>query len=303
LIQLLKHTVIDFRKWDACVAKASNSLVYASSTYLNAICNQSWDAIVIGDYEAVMPLPKRTKFGISYLYQPAFFPCGGIFSQAEIQASTIDELWKIISQNYKYATFDINKEALAKNQADIDFLPRKNYYLELTSGYENIAKQFSSRCKRSIVNAQKFELSYHTKVDYEIAIDTYNNIYGERFKSVTKTDYNNLKLFCKNLDNCIVRAAKNKEGENLAIVLLLKDAKRLYNIIPVVTSKGRKCNANHFLFSELIKEFCNSNFILDFEGSDIKGIAEFYQGFGAREETYFTATYNLLPKIIRILKK
>ena len=31
-----------------------------------------WDALVLGDYEAVMPLTWNKKWNISYLYQPPF---------------------------------------------------------------------------------------------------------------------------------------------------------------------------------------------------------------------------------------
>ncbi len=39
-----------------------------------------WDALVLDDYQAVMPLTWRSKFGIRYLYQPAFTQQTGIFS-------------------------------------------------------------------------------------------------------------------------------------------------------------------------------------------------------------------------------
>jgi hypothetical protein len=38
-----------------------------------------WDALVWGDYEFVMPLPVRKKWGIQYVYQPLFCQQLGIF--------------------------------------------------------------------------------------------------------------------------------------------------------------------------------------------------------------------------------
>ena len=56
MIQYLKNKEIDFKKYDACIAAAINSRIYAYSWYLNIVAD-NWDALVLNDYEAVMPLP------------------------------------------------------------------------------------------------------------------------------------------------------------------------------------------------------------------------------------------------------
>jgi hypothetical protein len=80
IIQHLTHAEIDKVKWDACIDKAGNGLIYGHSVYLNKMCNGQWDALVMGNYETVMPLTRRKKWGIYYLYQPAFTQQLGIFS-------------------------------------------------------------------------------------------------------------------------------------------------------------------------------------------------------------------------------
>ena len=89
----------------------------------------------------------------------------------------------------------------------------------------------------------------------------------------------------------------------LAIILLLKDSGRLYNIMSTTFPEGRRMEANHFLFEQLIREFANNRLILDFEGSDIEGIARFYQKFGAVNEPYFYLRYNNLAWPIKYLKQ
>ncbi len=79
MIHYLKNSEIDFEKWDACVAQATNSLIYGYAFYLNAM-SENWDALVFGNYEAVMPLVWRKKKGIKYLYQQAFTQQLCIFS-------------------------------------------------------------------------------------------------------------------------------------------------------------------------------------------------------------------------------
>jgi len=69
MIKYLKHTEINYAAWDACVKQSPNALLYAYSWFLDMAADQ-WDALVYGNYDAVMPLPWRKKWGIQYLYQP-----------------------------------------------------------------------------------------------------------------------------------------------------------------------------------------------------------------------------------------
>jgi len=43
--------------------------------------------------------------------------------------------------------------------------------------------------------------------------------------------------------------------------------------------------------------------IFDFEGSDIKGIADFYKKFGTINQPYPFIKWNNLPAIVKFLKK
>ena len=79
-IQYVPYQHIDKRKWDACIDNAGNGLIYGCSFYLDAMAKH-WDALVLGDYEAVMPLTWNKKYGIHYLYQPFFTSSLGLFGK------------------------------------------------------------------------------------------------------------------------------------------------------------------------------------------------------------------------------
>ena len=79
-IRYLPYNDIDKKKWDACIAAADNGLVYAGSMYLDAMA-QNWDALILDDYKAVMPLTWKKKYSIHYLYQPFFTSCLGVFGK------------------------------------------------------------------------------------------------------------------------------------------------------------------------------------------------------------------------------
>ena len=81
-IKYLKHNQIDKQKWDSAIENAENGLVYALSWYLD-IVSPNWDALVVGDYEQVMPVTHKRKYGIKYLIQPPFCQQLGFFSQSK----------------------------------------------------------------------------------------------------------------------------------------------------------------------------------------------------------------------------
>ena len=90
MIQYLKNKEIDFKKYDACIEAAINSRIYAYSWYLNIVAD-NWDALVLNDYEAVMPLPWRQKYFIKYIYPPAWTQQLGVFSSAEVNETLMME--------------------------------------------------------------------------------------------------------------------------------------------------------------------------------------------------------------------
>src|SRR5580765_931871 len=54
-IRFLSRKEIAPEKWDQCISGAKNSLIYARSFYLDRMA-KNWSALVLNDYEAVMPL-------------------------------------------------------------------------------------------------------------------------------------------------------------------------------------------------------------------------------------------------------
>src|SRR5215831_14346953 len=98
-IQYLRHHEIDKEKWDHAISNADNGLIYAYSFYLDQMAKH-WDALVLNDYEAVMPLTWNKKFGIYYLYQPAFTACLGIFGN-DLTEEIVKEFIQYIPKKFK----------------------------------------------------------------------------------------------------------------------------------------------------------------------------------------------------------
>jgi len=77
----------------------------------------------------------------------------------------------------------------------------------------------------------------------------------------------------------------------------------VYYLLGGSNATGRENGAMQALFAGFIKTHASSDLILDFEGSEIEGIARFYKGLGATPVYYYNLLQNRLPYIIKWLKK
>src|ERR1051325_4489828 len=105
-IQYLAHKDIDKKKWNRCIDNADNGLIYAYSFYLDCMA-KNWDALVQNDYEAVMPLTWKKKYGIRYLYQPFLTAQLGVFGQIITERQCGDFIQAIPSK-FRYIDISLN---------------------------------------------------------------------------------------------------------------------------------------------------------------------------------------------------
>ena len=301
-LQFLKHSQIDKRRWLHAIQQSSNGLIYAWPQYLDAV-SPSWQALVNEDYSLVMPLTYRRKWGVRYLYQPAFCQQLGIFGNA-VNPGIVEKFLHAAAQHFSFAEIQLNFQSslLSENK-----LIRKNYVLSLSETYQTIRNSYGKDLiKKNLQRTEKFNLQYQASNNYVAAIDAFEELYSRRMTGNTEADYNALKEIYKQLqkkENAFVREVLLPNGELLACGVFFKDDKRIYNIASSTFPNGRTLEANHFLFDQLIQEFAGSDLLLDFEGSEITGVERFYKKFGTQNQPYFPCRWNNLPWPIRFLKK
>ena len=97
-IHYLKRAAIDTTKWDRCVQQAPNGWIYSLSFFLDGI--GSWDGLVMGDYEYIMPLPKKIKYGIPYIYVPPFTGQLGIIGAKPVPSELVNDFIQAIPGSF-----------------------------------------------------------------------------------------------------------------------------------------------------------------------------------------------------------
>lgn len=298
-IHYISHQYIDKTRWDNRIQEAPNGLIYASSAYLDFM-SPGWDALVMRDYETIMPLTIREKWGISYLYQPAFCQQLGVFGNATEDEAVTRAFLEIAGEHFPFIEINLN----FANEYKKVTKKKCNLILSLNQPFHQIEKSFKKDLIQNIRKAKKNNVVYQESDEIKKAIDLYKNTYSKRFYIAHKDFENflNLCIYLKGKDKLIIRKVSSADGELLAIGIFLKDDKRIYKVMTTTLPNGRQTGANHFLLHELIKEYSDQNLIFDFFGSEIPSINFFCRKFGPVEQRYSLVKINQLPFLTKELK-
>jgi len=298
-IQYLTQQQVDKKKWDTVIAGSPNGLIYGYSFYLDHMAKQ-WDALVLNDYEAVMPLTWNRKYGIYYLYQPPFTQQLGVFSRSLPPEELLPAFISMTKKHFRFAEIFLNF-----GNAGNGLSSKTNFILPLKEAYDIIYKGYSRDAIKNKHRSEKFQLQYGVMDNLSEAAGLYKNMYSARTKHVKATGYYNFEQLClvaHERKMLVIRKVTGKEGVLQAVALLLQDKNRLYLLQSTILPAGRLHEANYFLLDNIIREFSRQEIILDFEGSDIPGIAHFYKNFGAVNQPYYFFRYNGLPWPLNLFK-
>jgi hypothetical protein len=299
-IRYLRREEIDIAKWDECIDQAPNGLIYATSIYLD--CFTNWHALVLNDYEAVMPLPWRKKFGFYYLYQPIFCQQLGIFSKRNTDLSLTNEFLQKIPAYYSLWEIKLNA---GNNTQEFNTTIHRNYLLSLNRTYENLRSAYSRSAKRNIAKAIAAGISIQENIQPDLVIELHRKRFGTK-RGIPPNDYEKLSLLFSKLrseERVITFAAQNSNQEIIASSAYLLFKKRLTFIINGNLQESLQNGATHHLKDHVIRKFAQRDIIMDFEGSDNPAFARFYEQFNATDIELYTAIHNnKLPWPLRLLK-
>ncbi|HRP32311.1 MAG TPA: GNAT family N-acetyltransferase [Agriterribacter sp.] len=305
-IQYLKRNEIDDVKWDKCIASADNGLIYGYSWYLDHMAAH-WDALVLNNYEAVMPLTWKKKWGFHYLYQPWFTPCLGLFSSESL--NDITPFVQKIPRRFSYCDIDINENNLWKESGIVPpatVYNRLNLLLNLNESTASLPGRYSRLAKRSIKKSSAHQLKIVKDEPPSEIIALYQENYHEQHPKIRNRDYQALLRCCNTAaekNHLSTYTARTPDGEPVAFYIVLYDDRAVYSLVGGSTEKGKSMGAFYLLTDAAIRDHAGSNKTFRFEGSDNPGIAFFNRQFGSSPVDYQHIRMNRLPFPFNLLKK
>lgn len=300
-LKYIKHEQIDSAKWNSCIDKAENCRVYGYDWYLDRTA-KIWDALIWGDYEFVMPLPVKRKIGIKYLYQPLYSQQLGIFPNPPDAIKT--KFFNALLQHFRYSDFQINSgNTPISAENEINFIPRKNYLLNLNVDYSELQKAFSTNTKRNIKKANRNNLVLIRGIRLEEYLEFKNQNRTAGIDNRAMESLKNVIAFGQYKGFGEIHGVYTTENKLCAAAYFCRWKERAIYLNAVSNDEGKKQGGMYLLVDSFIKTNAKQNIIIDFEGSMIPGLKRFYSGFGAIPETYFQLKFNRLPLFLKWLKR
>jgi hypothetical protein len=285
--RVLNREEIEDKKWDASIKNANNGLPYAYSFYLDLCCDE-WIGLVWDDYEAVCPLPFTIKFGLKLGLQPPFTQQLGYFGKKPAQIEAISEITAYLNQNFSFYNYNLNfQNSIGEINARVKYYP--THHLKLSAKIEDIRKGYGSRRKRDLKKAGKNQLSIIRDDNIESTIDLVRKQFGRQEITITAKHLLKLSALLYNLKkrNMLkVYNAYSNRNEHLSSSAFIIDRDIAISLVIANSEEGLQCGSNTLIFDQFIADHCESDMVLDFEGSKIKGISDYFKSFGATEVNF-----------------
>jgi hypothetical protein len=256
-----------------------------------------WDALVLGDYSALFPLPWRRKMGIYYLYQPFLTAQLGLFAPQPGKA-LLDRFLQSIPPRFRLIEMPLNA-ANGFESTHFPLMRRSNFVLDLSPSYAHLKAQYRENIRRNIRKAIQYNCHSENGTALHEILD---------LARAHTSDEQGLEAFARlfgvlfGRGQAMTCGIRSGQGALLASAVFLRDERRAYYILVGNHPNGRTLGASHLLIDSFIRDHAGSPLLLDFEGSDLRNLAFFYSSFGAAEEPYAALKVNRMPWWLRWAK-
>ena len=288
-VRILKRNLIDDTKWNLAILQAANSLPYAYTWYLDALCSR-WAGVVVGDYEYIMPLPVGRKWGMLYVYQPLFCQQLGVFYKKRNEA-IIEQMLNTVLSKFIFVNLNINYDNAVKKPIR-GLSKKKNLTLKLSGKHTEVQKSYSDNTLRNIKKAQKAGLVFE-EADTKSFEDFTDFYISNTATKDSKFKPAHIKALTRLVHQFVIHScgklylAKTPEGAICAGVMVVESDTRIIHLLPAADDYARQNGAMQFLVDAVLGHYAGSYRLYDFEGSSVESIARFYESFGPVNEPFF----------------
>lgn len=311
----LTHDQIDFAEWDRCLEKAANGNIYGYSWYLN-IVSPGWDAIVKcaeGGYSAIMPIPKRKKFGLlDYVIQPIFTQQLGVYYSTPFSENDWEKVAILLQENFRFITsysFNVgNTELLDKRLPGFHSEDYFTHHLNLKTDYQTILAGYRQDRRWRLNKARTFGLKVSPSTNIDLMLQIFDQTTAPRIKGVIGENYEYRmlrELYKEAASRNIAQIYEIKDPENqvLAMAMFFYFKEKIIYIFNTSSAEGKQKGAIAVLLDALFKQWAGQDRIFDFESPQVPKIASFYGSFGAEKQPFLNISLDNLPTPVRWLKQ
>jgi hypothetical protein len=277
---------------------------YAQPWYLDIVGNGNWSVAVWQltnkEYELVLPFVHQRKWGIMpEVYMPFLCQQLGVFGRTnDCLIPFIKDVFKYWQSKFLRVGYSFNTDPLFDISELIpnsfSSLQRVNQELDCSIPNEAIWKGISDTKQKHIRRGEK--MVGPKPGNAKVAIDWF--LKGETGKALTFKPrqvailYKLADAFTKH-DMIVVYTIVHKESiEPLLGLLQVRHGNRVISLFGGPTNKAKDNYAQDYAIWQTMQLIAGqSNAVLDFEGSNLKGVQQYNAAFGAVIKHYLHITY------------
>ncbi|MBW8360677.1 MAG: hypothetical protein K0M56_00660 [Kaistella sp.] len=292
MIKRLKYTEIDFKKYENCIENSVQKNFYARKEVLDFL-NGNWEILVFNDYEFVMPVPLKRKFGFQFVLMPLFCQQLGVFGRTDSPEINLEFL-TFLEKNFRTVMYAFNCKNTFKGIA----VTKKNYFIGMGDYALNRKNYFKGR-KSTVKSAQHLNFK-ELQLDSQLL-----EFIKQHFKGLDKaSDLQKFLAYVTYLNQeKKLRIFGSFKDLNLTNLALLTDSDSTFSLLGLINNaEFRDENGSSFLIDRILKEYLHER-SFDFMGGNIRGIEVFFKSFGAELQEYPVLQPSKLKIITNIFLK
>lgn len=249
---------IEDGKWDACVKAAINGHVFAQTWYLD-IVSPEWEAVVLNDYDAVLPVPVKRSIIGKQLINPYWTPYLGIINKKPIDNKLILEM--LMQIKVKHVCLVLNSYNKLPDFISALLKKRQIAVLDLIRPIQHIEVQFDGQLEK-IINDYR-----HKRVSVVRSLDAGEYLAFVKRKNVISRERELDQLlpimsFAIRYKNAGVYAAYDGHNEMMACAFFLKANNNL-SLVHSADVDSDSCGVKAIVY-HILKNNAGSNLTLDF---------------------------------------
>lgn len=300
MIEHLRHGEIDKAWWDAQLLRCANRLWYAQSWVLDALC-PGWEALHDPASGALLPLTRRRKWGIDYLFQPYGLQQLGVFAPAP-DADLQGRMLEAARARFRYIDIMVGG-APATGLHGFACSARVDQVLVADAPADALRGRYAKGHRRNLKDADAGAQSGDLPLNDFVQL--FLRTTGARFGGDAAHGMQALgKAIAEGQrrGQCSI-VGLYLEGRPVAGACFATWEGRSIFLKSANAPEGLRVKAMFRITDAWITRHAGSGLLLDFAGSMDPGTARFNAGFGAVNTTYFRLRSNTLPIPLRWLKR
>jgi len=302
MIQFVNRNDLNVKKYDKCISESLQSNLFGFSWYLD-ICCTNWSALVLNDYESVMPIPFRDKYKIKYVYPPLWILQLGLYSRdSDVK---LNDFLKVLQTNFKFVELPLNSFNSITNLKN-KILKRSFQFLSIKDDYKSILNRYNRNRKRELVKAKVAKLVENWNDTPEKLIELFKLNIANRIHKINQYDFDNLLAlmkYCLKIKTGDLLTIYSDKDELISAAFFIKNKNTVTQLVCASNLKNRDNGANTFSNDRAIFKYQKYFDIYNFGGSSMQSIAKYYKSFGAETEVYHQIKDNSLSAFLKLFRR